>query len=284
MSALESIRNFFEDAFDRLFGRARRPLALVATATTDRGLVRADNQDSFCSLPESGLLAVADGMGGGDGGALASQWTCEALAAAARTCAAEPLAAREARAETALQEVNERIRVFARENGYKSMGTTVVLLLLDLENGFCARICHIGDSRLYRFRNGRLDLLTRDHTVGNELGSAMSAGSAERARALQARSNPLTHILTRAVGTLIRARSEWKTVDVQRGDRFLLCSDGVHDMLDDASIGALLKASTSPRDAVARLADAVRVAGAGDNYTILCAWAVTRRGWGRRPA
>ena len=261
------------DWIARLRGE-RRAVGFVATSTTDRGLVRGDNQDAFACVPEEGFLCVADGMGGGEGGALASEWTSAALLEAWRAGAAEALEAREARLNEALQEVNGRIRAHAKEKGYRMMGTTLAAVLHDcVGGGYRARIVHVGDSRVYRYRLGRLDVLTRDHTVGNELGSALAKTSADEADSLRSRGNPLTHILTRAVGTEMRVRPEWKTVDVQRGDRYLLCSDGVHDMLSDAEISVILKESSSPRAAMARIEAAVRSAGAGDNYTILCAWA-----------
>ena len=276
MNVLNRTGVFLRDLVDRMLGRGRRPLTLSACARTDRGLVREDNQDAFACEPVDGFLCVADGMGGGEGGALASQWCCEALASASAATRGQALETREGAVDAALQDANGRIRDFAREKGYKTMGTTAVAFLLEPGEGFRARVLHVGDSRLYRFRNGRLDLLTRDHTVGNELGRAMASSGSDQARNLQARSNPLTHILTRAVGTELRARPEWRTVDVLRGDRFLLCSDGVHDMLDDKAVGAVLREAGSPASAVARLEAAVREAGAGDNYTILVAFATTR--------
>ena len=267
--------DFLQDLWGRLTGRRSR-LGFVAAATTDRGLVREDNQDSFVCAPEEGFLCVADGMGGGEGGALASQWTCAALQEAWLATRDKPLETREPQVLEALQSVNGRIRAYAKSNGFKVMGTTAAAILHECVEGFRARIFHVGDSRIYRYRLGRLDVLTRDHTVGNELGSAMSASSSAQAKSLQARSNPLTHILTRAVGTELRARPDWKTVDVQKGDRFMLCSDGVHDMLSDAEIAEILKESSSPRVAVAHIEAAVRKAGAGDNYTIVCGYVVTQ--------
>lgn len=248
-----------------------------AFAATDRGLVRRDNQDSFvCDAPRA-FLCVADGMGGGAEGATASRWVCDGLSAAC-LAAGDDVVAREAAVGKALKEVNSRIRSYAKEHAYRSMGTTVAGLVANPGDVTLARVFHAGDSRIYRLRYGRLDLLTRDHTVGSELGSAMAAGDDDaQAQALRARSNPLSHILTRAVGTEMTVRPEWKTVDVQRGDRFLLCSDGVHDMLDDSSIASLLASASTPRVAVARIEAEVRKAGAHDNYTILCAFAVARR-------
>lgn len=261
---------------EKLRPHADRRTGLVAFATSARGLVRRDNQDSFVCDAQHAFLCVADGMGGGAEGATASRWTCEDISAAC-LAAGDDVAAREEAVGDALKEVNSRIRSYAKEHGYKSMGTTVVGFIANPGDAMLARVFHAGDSRIYRLRYGRLDLLTRDHTVGSELGSAMAAGGDLQAQALKARSNPLSHILTRAVGTEMIVRPEWKTMDVQRGDRFLLCSDGVHDMLDDAEIAALLASAATPRVAVARIEAAVLKAGANDNYTILCAYVVAQR-------
>ena len=261
---------FLRGWWERLAGR-RPPTGFAAAAATDRGLVRTENQDAFVCAEAAGFFCVADGMGGGEGGALASRWTCDALAAAWAETEGRPPAAREARLAAALEDANGRIRAYARQRGYRIMGTTAAALLHAPADGARARIFHVGDTRVYRLRRGRLDALTRDHTVGSELGTA--AVDPAQAQALQARSNPLTHILTRAVGTERRVRPEWKTVDVQRGDRFLLCSDGVHDMVSDDEIAADLKASAAPGAALARLAARVRRAGAGDNYTLVCVFA-----------
>ena len=266
-------------AFLHLKKSRPRRIVFATFSTTDRGLVRADNQDHFLCASDRMLFCVADGMGGGADGSLASEWACQAIDAAVKA-EENDLASREQAIATALTEVNTRIRAYAKEHGYKTMGTTVVGLVSEPVSGVLARIFHVGDSRAYRYRYGRLDALTRDHTVGNELGQAMagSINGADQARVLQARSNPLTHILTRAVGTELRVRPEWKSIDVQRGDRFLFCSDGVHDMLDDAEIAQILSQASTPRVAVARLEAAVRKAGAQDNYSILCAYATSRQG------
>ena len=270
------MNRFIRFILEKMRPHVERRTGLVAFAATDRGLVRRDNQDSFVCAASHAFLCVADGMGGGAEGATASRWACEDLSAACMA-AGDDLDMREEAVCDALKEVNSRIRSDAKEHGYKAMGTTVAGLVAGPGDVTLARIFHAGDSRIYRYRYGRLDLLTRDHTVGSELGNAMAAGDDAQAQALKARSNPLAHILTRAVGTEMIVRPEWKTVDVQRGDRFLLCSDGVHDMLDDATISSLLASAATPRVAVARIEAAVLKAGANDNYTILCAYAVAQR-------
>ena len=257
-----------------LFGRNEKPKFPFATATvTDRGFVRRANEDSFLNRPEDGVFCVSDGMGGGNGGALASRWICDAFVDVIDAERGSAYEIRQFALVKEIQRVNDRIRAYARKNGYRMMGATLSLMLVDHANPVRALVCHAGDSRVYRQRAGELEQLTRDHTVGNELGRALSENAAARAADLQSRRNPLTHILTRAIGTELRARPDLAEIDIRRGDRFLLCSDGVHDMLEDGEIAALLRAAADPAAAVSRLAAAVRHAGAADNYTMLCAFA-----------
>ncbi|MBR1588626.1 MAG: serine/threonine-protein phosphatase [Kiritimatiellae bacterium] len=257
-----------------LFGRGDKPLFPFATAkVTDRGFVRRANEDSFLDRPEDGFFCVSDGMGGGSGGALASRWICEALAGMVDAEGGSAFEIKQFALVKEIQRVNDRIRAYAKENGYRMMGATLALLLVDRAAPERAMICHAGDSRIYRLREGELKQLTRDHTVGSELGRALSENLAERAADLQSRRNPLTHILTRAIGTELRARPDLAEIDVRRGDRFLLCSDGVHDMLEDPEIAAVLKDALDPAAAIESLSAAVRSAGATDNFTMICAYA-----------
>ena len=237
---------------------------------SDCGLVRKDNQDSLLALPEAGFFCVADGMGGGKGGALASQWICEAFAQMVQTSdfAAQPGERRKELIDSALQEVNQRIRTYANEQGFRSMGSTVVALATNPSNPSQLLLIHAGDSRIYRMRRGELQLLTSDHTVGGEL--SRKAHSRMESNDLKSRRNPLSHILTRAVGTEFRVRPDWQTTDIRLGDRFLLCSDGVHDMLSDEEIAAQLRSRGAPDEIARRLEKAVVAAGAGDNYSMIC--------------
>lgn len=257
-----------------LFGKSEKPRFPFATATvTDRGFVRRANEDFFLDRPEDGFFCVSDGMGGGDGGALASRWICDAFAGVLDAERGSAYEIKQFALVREIQRVNDRIRAYARAHGYRMMGATLALMLVDHVDPARALVCHAGDSRIYRARAGALKLLTRDHTVGNELGRALSENAAARAADLQSRRNPLTHILTRAIGTELRARPDLAEIDIRRGDRFLLCSDGVHDMLEDAEIAAFLKDAPEPAAAITRLSAAVRNAGAADNFTMLCAFA-----------
>ena len=209
---------------------------------------------------EEFFLAVADGMGGGADGALASAWICEEFT---KLLELPPVSVRERLAKTgaALTAANTRIRAYIKERGIKMMGSTAALLMADPSRPARGAIAHVGDSRIYRWRKGNGKLLTRDHTVGDE-----------QAAALKSRKNPLSHILTRAVGTGFKVRPDWRKIDLRAGDRYLLCTDGVHDVISDAQVAALLGRAKAPADAVKAFAREVISCGAPDNYTLVCAF------------
>ncbi len=254
------------DALKRLFS-SPESLDFAAGAVSSRGLVRKENQDAIVTMPKHGLFAVADGMGGGAAGSLASSWIKEALEKAAAALAGGKPAERAAKLDEVLQTVNGRIRRHCKEQGYKVMGSTAALMLFAPSDRKRVLIMHVGDSRIYRLRGGALECLTRDHTVGVEM--SRQTTSRREAAELSSRKNPLTHILTRAVGTEFKVRAQWRELDVERGDRYLLCTDGVHDMLDDATLAAALKRRTSPKAWVQVLASQVLTAGAQDNYSMI---------------
>lgn len=265
------------DWLKKAFSPSPASLGFAVRAVSACGLVRKENQDSVLSMPARGFFAVADGMGGGACGALASAWVKEALVDNAAEFAAEGIGFEEraARLDLRLQEVNARIRDYCRENGFQSMGSTLALLLFDPLDRTQAMFMYVGDSRVYRLREGDLECLTQDHTVGGEL--SHHANSRREAAELASRRNPLTHILTRAIGTEFKVRPEWRALDVRRGDRYLICTDGVHDVLSDEELAAVLGHRGQPADWVAKLEEKVLAAGAGDNYSMICL-ALTKRG------
>ena len=251
-----------------MFGLFRKKkTVLVSSAVSEKGLVRSDNQDSLVCEEESGLFAVADGMGGGSEGALASKWVCESLDEVAKAKVNLSLAERMELVGEMVKRANRRIRLRVAECGHKTMGTTVALILADTRDFKQAKVCHAGDSRVYRLRGGTLQPLTRDHTVGCELDTAAQASG--YARGGMSRRNPLSHVLTRAVGTEDLLRLEWLDIGLERGDRLLLCTDGVHDVLEDDKIRAILPGGT-PAEAVARISERVLDLGAPDNFSIIC--------------
>lgn len=227
-------------------------MELKSISLSDAGKVRTENQDSLLVDDAKGLYAVADGMGGGKGGALASKWICEDLKGA------ETLGAIRA----ALAKTDRRIKEFAAREGFKMMGSTVAFAAGSRFSGVADRLAvgWMGDSRVYKLSNGRLYALTSDHTIGNELSKAYP-DAADLAR----RNNPLAHVLTHSIGTGDGfALSETATY-VRHGDKLLLCSDGVHDLIQDGELACLL----GKPDAVEAIAECVRERGAHDNFSMI---------------
>ena len=237
-------------------------LCVSCQTASERGLVRKDNQDALFVDKAKTVFCVADGMGGGSEGATASRFVCEEVEKAVE--GAQGLAARMEAVEAAVVAANARIRSYAAEKGFKQMGSTVAALLVDPKDGRRAAICHVGDSRIYRVRRGSAELLTHDHTIGGQL-SAFATG--EQAAGLRSRSNPLAHVLTRAIGVEVNVAGEWRKIDVAEGDRYLVCSDGVHDVIADSLIGEILTMERDLGAASKRLDDEIVRNGAPDNYT-----------------
>ena len=245
------------------FGKRTEPKVACVTAS-ERGLVRKDNQDSLFVDGARTVFCVADGMGGGAEGATASRFVCEELERAVKS--APDFAARVRAVDAAIGAANARILAYAAEKGFKQMGSTLAVLLIDPEDGRRAAICHIGDSRVYRVRRGSAELLTHDHTIGGQL-SAFATG--DQAAGLKSRANPLAHILTRAIGAAGKVEGEWRKIDLADGDRYLVCSDGVHDVVADSLIGEILTVECDLESASKRLGDEIVRNGAPDNYTYL---------------
>lgn len=234
-------------------------LSFVSRSAT--GSVRKDNQDNVLCLEAAGLFVVADGMGGGAAGALASRMVCEGLEPCGK--AGGYLLRLEAIGQ-AVNAANARIFAYARDQGYTQMGSTVALLALDRTSGTRAAIGYIGDSRVYRVRDGKTEALTRDHSVGAELEARVGAAAGAK---FALRSNPLAHVLTRAIGTEPDVALDWRKVDCAAGDRFVICSDGVHDVIEPAEIGTL--SSGDLPQAADRLEREILKRGAPDNYSFV---------------
>lgn len=243
-----------------MFGKGKKMTAVCVTAS-DRGLVRKDNQDCLFVDSAKTVFCVADGMGGGSEGATASRFVCERLDKVAE---ASTLVGRMEALDGAIQAANDRIREYARERGFSQMGSTVVALLVDPADSRRGAICHVGDSRVYRVRRGSAELLTRDHTIGNQL-SELARG--KQAADLKSRKHPLAHVLTRAIGAEKKVSGDWRKIDLADGDRLLVCSDGVHDVVADSLIGEILTVEPDLPAASVRLRDEIVRNGAPDNYS-----------------
>ena len=238
----------------------------TSAAVTDRGRVRDSNEDSLLELAEDGLFAVADGMGGHAAGEVASRLAVETLEE--RLSGADGLPSAE-RVTGAVREANRSILRDADENpGRSGMGTT--LTALALEAGGRWRIGHVGDSRAYLYRDGELRQLTTDHSW---VGKRVAAGELTRE---EARRHPMSSVLERALGTSRDVEVDVEEGRADAGDLFLLCSDGLSDMLPHdeletlvAGEGAPEPPDGSPDDLADRLVGAANRAGGRDNVTVV---------------
>ena len=234
-------------------------MGLDAAVLTDTGRVRSGNEDAFLAAPERALFAVADGMGGHAGGEVASRMAVEIVDEALR------MAERDAPRERVLREALERANraILERAAGdvaLSGMGTTLTVVEIGADD---ALIAHVGDSRAYRVRDGRLELLTVDHTV---VQGYVELGQISRA---QARTHRYRHILTRALGTDEALEVDVLRVPLRPGDLLLLCSDGLTTMVEDGDVEAIL-AQHRPLDELARqLVDAANLRGGEDNVTVV---------------
>ena len=233
----------------------------IATASrTDIGYVRSENEDrcgEFRREREGHLLVVADGMGGHQGGATASQMAVDVIGRIFTESTGPPDAVLRRAFETANREVLKRGN---RTPELLGMGTTCVALWLG--PGDSGWVAHVGDSRAYRLRRGRLEALTADHTVVADL---------ERRGLLtreEAREHPRRNELLRSIGVERSLEVEVAPVSVEAEDRFLLCSDGLSGVVAEDAIEAVLAAEGSPPACAEKLVDLAKRAGAPDNVTV----------------
>jgi PPM family protein phosphatase len=222
---------------------------------TDTGRQRNANEDSlFTRAP---LFVVADGMGGAQAGEVASK-------AAAESFAHElPSAPPEHVLEETIAGANRTIHELARKDpSLAGMGTTITAAIVDLDAEEVA-IGHVGDSRAYRFRGGRFEQLTRDHSLVEEMRRQGQLTDE------QAEDHPQRSIITRALGPEPEVQVDLQTVPAQDGDVFLICSDGLTTMLDDEKVAHILARATSLQAAVRALVDEANRAGGRDNITVV---------------
>jgi serine/threonine protein phosphatase PrpC len=246
-------------------------MQLEAYAATDVGPVRENNEDNFLVDVEGGVFVVADGMGGHAAGEVASQIAVETIQdiligaddpdeTRVQMTAEDPEEAVRERLRYCMNQASVRIRKAIREEpAYRRMGTTLVLLLVDGETAYLG---HVGDSRAYLFRDGRIQLLTRDHTVVQQ---EMDAG---RLTPELARIVPHKNILTRSVGAQGPVDPDIHTRPLTQGDLFILCSDGLTDPLEDEAIANICR-ETHPEDLAQKLVDEALRHGGEDNVTVV---------------
>lgn len=219
---------------------------------SDVGLVRDCNEDAW-DTSQDRLFVVADGLGGHDGGEIASEAAIAAMVGVG-------LDFTEAEASTLVAQVNDAVLEAGRTAGVDGLGTTLVALAAHRTH---VVVLNVGDSRAYRHREGELELLTEDHTVRNEL--LASGVPLEVAEQSKVRLDALTSHLGRAAERLARQVASFS---VMSGDRFLLCTDGVHGQMTHADIADRL-ATGDCRQAVVSLLEWARASGGRDNATAI---------------
>ena len=233
---------------------------------TDIGLIRKSNQDAV--IVGNGLMGVADGMGGHRGGETASAGARDGMLreAAARTPSPSQL-------EEAIREVNlELWEMQLKETDLSGMGTTLTVLWPEDENML---IGHVGDSRAYLLRDGEMRQITKDHSMVADM---VRRGMLTEE---QAACHPMRNYITRAVGTESDVQADIEVVPRQKGDRWLVCSDGLHGAVDKSRLQELMRLE-DPDEAADQMIREALDQGGRDNITLVIA--VDEAGGGSTPA
>jgi protein phosphatase len=224
-------------------------------AASDTGRKRRRNEDSYVIAPP--IFAVADGMGGAQAGEIASR-----LAAAALEDSDPGSKSGAERVTSLIQEANRRVHERAiADPATSGMGTTMTVALVE---GTKVTFGHVGDSRAYRYRDGAIEQITEDHSLVNELLKSGKLSPEE------ADTHPQRSVITRAVGTDPDVDVDSFTIDAEVGDVFLICSDGLTDMVDDEDIRSVLEKFHDDLDrATKSLVSAANRGGGEDNITVI---------------
>lgn len=242
---------------------------LVMTGRTDTGMVRDHNEDSFVIVPEIGLAILADGMGGHLAGEVASamaidqvtQYLLNAFKAESPKPANGVSPDSEMLVE-AVKNANAAIHAASVDRPeHSGMGTTIVATVFHDNH---LTVAHVGDSRLYRFRDGQLSQITEDHSMVQELLRRGLISPEE------ARTSANKNLVTRALGVDPLVQVDVDEHECRPGDIYLLCSDGLNDVLSDEDISALLVRFDADMEAATRgLIDEVNARGGPDNVSIV---------------
>lgn len=244
-------------------------------AETDIGLKREQNEDSYLiingktqnvDIQNYGMMfAVADGMGGHAGGEIASKMACQGMADYYSEKTDRPegsgyFKAKLGHLKSSIYDVHNKIIEYGRINReFEDMGTTLSVLVLTKNK---ALIAHVGDSRIYRLRQDFLEQLTEDHSMA-QLFIQMGYLTPEKVA-----NHPIRHVMSQAVGQGVKSIFN-KIEKVERGDTFLLCSDGLYDMVPDKEIRDILLNNPALNDKCGRLVARALKKGGKDNVTVI---------------
>ncbi len=244
------------------------PIQIASYGLSDTGLVRKNNEDVWGSLPQHHLYVLADGMGGHQAGEVASRETCLFIMSFLRNAFEK-----EKIELMSSDEVGDLVRLaFIETNHFvnqlslthellRGMGTTLVCLYFHEDS--CI-IAHVGDSRIYRARNDELKQLTSDHSLVRQL-----ADSGKKS-AWQVEEASVKNIITRAIGTEAFVEPTVDVAKVKENDLYLLCSDGLTDLVSSDEINQVLKATLTVEEKVRSLIAKAKRKGGHDNITCIC--------------
>ena len=247
---------------------------------TDVGRVREKNEDNLLAMHASGVFVVADGMGGHSSGEVASRLAIESIRAFYEHEATDSMLQAAYKAYLGRRKKGQPRRVFdefrlwkaieaanlhiyntaQQHEQFRDMGTTVVAVHLVRSRMY---IGHVGDSRVYRIRNGRMVQLTEDHSLANEYVKMKILRKEDLPRF------PYKNVIVRALGLQDHVQIDTFYREAKAGDIFLLCSDGLTDLVEDRDIHTIIDTSASPTEACQRLVDEANARGGVDNITAL---------------
>ena len=243
-------------------------MRITSCGMTDVGMKRTNNEDAYLINDELNLFVVCDGMGGHVGGELASSIAVNTVEEVLSTIEADPAADLP---DDPIEATREKIRYAIRLAGkriyekavaepeFKGMGTTVIVLLVDGGNAYVA---HVGDSRAYVVREDLIEQLTEDHSLVNE---KIRAGVLTPE---EAKTHKLRNIITRSLGYMEEVEVDIQVRAVRRGDKFMLCSDGLSNHVSTAEIGEIV-ARHGPQKSARKLIQLACDRGGDDNITVV---------------
>lgn len=236
-------------------------MVLKSFGLSDIGLTRLNNEDVWVALPEIGFFALADGMGGHQAGEIAAKEALDNLCLSAKEIKCSDCVELIIELRHAIEKANQWVyRLGKGSDTLNGMGTTLCCMIWTNEIVVYA---HVGDSRIYRLRDQRLELLTRDHSL---LSKWLSTGKlAEECET----PFPYKNVITRAIGTALRANPEIAVSAHHRGDLYFLCTDGLSDVLSLEEMEKILNRSPNLENAAQRLIQKAKIKGSSDNMTIL---------------
>lgn len=232
-----------------------------ALGKTDIGGIRTNNEDVWVALPQIGFFAIADGMGGHNAGEIAAQKAIDYLVAKIEQIREFDIMEQIIELRCLIEKASQHVHLLSSSSPeYQGMGTTLCCLLWTPQAIIYA---HVGDSRIYRFRNNKLSLLTQDHSL---FAKWLQTGKLAESCATPF---PYKHVITRSMGGSGKANPEIAVANYQDGDLFFLCSDGLTDSMTLEEMEEILQSEKNLDFAASLLIEKAKIKGSSDNMTIV---------------